>query len=425
MNIARREKTPGEQNLILLEKLFPVNDKFYVWCYAPDNRCIATSCPKKERSLLEQAFRLFQGPEKAEAYVRGERSDLPMIIGSPIGMQWALTQENDHKLNLLYVIGPIFYSMPDEKQLRRELQNDLLNSEAWLWVDQIIGKPDILPVMSFDVFSRYVVMVHNTLTGQRISVTDLFTSRSVPDGIQLHPAEGRDRSKVYKAEQAMLQMVRTGDINYQNVLSRSISLSPGVPVKGQDPLRQTKTSIIVFTSLVCRAAMEGGLSPEVAYSLGDSYIQTVENCRDSGELSALANAMYHDFIYRVHYLHANPNYSHAIQKCCDYIELSLDRKIRSADLAELVGYTEYYLTDKFKKETGFSVSEYIRHTKIERAKLLLRSTSISVQQVSERLAFNTPNYFIQCFREQEGITPAVYRKKSQKQETALQNTVEK
>jgi phosphomannomutase len=48
-----------------------------------------------------------------------------------------------------------------------------------------------------------------------------------------------------------------------------------------------KTSIVVFTTLVSRAAMEGGLSPEVAYALGDSYLQSAEDCRDSGELAAL------------------------------------------------------------------------------------------------------------------------------------------
>ena len=121
----------------------------------------------------------------------------------------------------------------------------------------------------------------------------------------------RNRMQVYQAEQALLQMVRDGNINYQSALDNSISLSPGVPVEGRDPLRQVKTSIIVFTTLVCRAAMEGGLSPEVAYPLGDSYIQTAEDCRDSGELSALAHAMYHDFIYQVHYVRSNPNYSHA------------------------------------------------------------------------------------------------------------------
>ena len=87
-------------------------------------------------------------------------------------------------------------------------ENDPLNSNAQLWAEEMISRLDSLPVMSFDVFSRYVVMVHNTLTGQRIGISDLLASRSVPEGIQPHPAEERNRSKVYKAEQAMLQMVR-------------------------------------------------------------------------------------------------------------------------------------------------------------------------------------------------------------------------
>ena len=180
-------------------------------------------------------------------------------------------------------------------------------------------------------------------------------------------------------------------------------------MQGVDPLRQAKISITVFTTLVCRAAMEGGLSPEVAYPLGDSYIQSVEDCRDSGELSALAHAMYHDFIYRVHHLHANPNYSQAVQKCCDYIELSLERKIRAEDLAALCGYSEYYLTEKFKKETGQSLNSYIRYAKIEQAKVLLESTELSVREIAGKLAFNTVNYFIQSFRETTGYTPAQYR----------------
>ena len=110
-------------------------------------------------------------------------------------------------------------------------------------------------------------------------------------------------------------------------------------------------------------------------------------------------------------MRTNPDYSHAIQKCCDYIELSLDRKIRTADLAALVGYTEYYLTEKFKKETGQSVSSYIRFVKVERAKILLETTDLSIKEIADQLAFNTVNYFIQSFREVTGYTPAQYRKR--------------
>ena len=103
-----------------------------------------------------------------------------------------------------------------------------------------------------------------------------------------------------------------------------------------------------------------------------------------------------------------------MQKCCDYIELSVDRPIRAADLAALVGYSEYYLTEKFKQETGQSVRSYIRYAKVEHAKTLLESTDLSVRRIAEQLAFNTVNYFIQSFRETTGFTPAQYRRQYKK-----------
>ena len=44
------------------------------------------------------------------------------------------------------------------------------------------------------------------------------------------------------------------------------------------------------------------------------------------------------------------------------------------------------------------------------AYLDLTSTALSVRDITERLAFNTPNYFIQSFRALEGLTPAQYRR---------------
>ena len=186
----------------------------------------------------------------------------------------------------------------------------------------------------------------------------------------------------------MLQMVRTGDLNYKQALSNSMSMSAGVPVQSSDVLRQSKTSIIVFTSLVCRAAIEGGLSPEEAYSLGDSYIQAAESAKSLDELSPLAMMMYDDFIRRVHKHRTNPNLSMQIQKCVDYIEMNLDKKIVAEDLAALVGYTEYYLTHKFKEETGLSVTNYVKFAKVERAKVLLEGLAVFQQHIVHRPCIN-------------------------------------
>lgn len=401
----------GEQNLILLSSLIPSNEQFYIWAYSVELGLINTSCPAEERDVLDKFLRLSGGMEKIREYVKRTENTNPFIIGSAIGLQWAVILNSARIRDKVIIIGPVFYSAPVESQLRAALRPYIEQTKTTTFSSELISLSSRLPVMSYAIFSRYVILVHNTVNEQQLGMDSLKFGSS--EGMEIHenPVEKRDRGKVYLSERAMLQMVRNGDINYQRVFQNVVSKSSGVPVHGQNPLRQAKTSVIVFISLVCRAAMEGGLSPEVAYSLGDSYIQSVEDCRDSGGLSALAHAMYHDFIYRVHQLHSNPNYSHAIQKCCDFIELSLDKRIRTADLAALVGYTEYYLTEKFKKETGQSVSSYIRFAKVERAKLLLETTDMTVRAIAESLSFNTVNYFIQSFRDTTGYTPIQYREK--------------
>ncbi|HAE16717.1 MAG TPA: hypothetical protein DCG51_09230 [Erysipelotrichaceae bacterium] len=58
-----------------------------------------------------------------------------------------------------------------------------------------------------------------------------------------------------------------------------------------------------------------------------------------------------------------------------------------------------------------SVSSFIRTAKIERAKTLLKTTVLPIHEIADMLAFNTPNYFIQVFRDITGMSPAQYRKK--------------
>ena len=405
--------TQAEQNLALLKSLIPSGESFHIWGYTNEGQLLGCSCHGVIRETLHHAFQALGAYDKMIDYAAGTENGEPRILGSSIGIQWAVTLEKERKNSVVFVLGPVVNMPIDGKSIRSALIGSHHAMNDTSWIEPLCALIPALPVMSYAVFGRYVMLMHNVLTGNQLGMEALSRGAKIQEKEPAYEINRRNRIDVYQSEQALLDAVRRGDINYHHALNRSSSLSPGVPVQGRDPLRQIKTSIVVFTTLVTRAAMEGGLSPEIAYPLGDSYIQTAEDCRDSGELHSLAHAMYHDFIYRVHQLRANPHYSHAIQKCCDYIELSLDRKIHARDLAALVGYTEYYLTEKFKNETGLSVSDYVRNAKINRAKLLLQSTDLSVNEIAERLAFNSANYLIRVFKELEGCTPAAYREKQQ------------
>lgn len=356
---------------------------------------------------MSGVFDLFGCKQQMMEY--GADHDTPITLGTALGILWAAAFEKEAgKLKRAWVMGPVFYQDVSIRGIEQGLQyySHLETSVSWtMHLQQVLTK---VPVLQNTILHRYTLMMHYCLTGIHLEISDI-NSETLPQVNDSAHAPAHDRHKVWMAEQGLLQMVRTGDLNYKQALSNSMSVSAGVPVRSDDALRQSKISVIVFTSLVCRAAIEGGLSPEEAYALGDSYIQAAESAKTLDNLNPLSHMMYDDFIRRVHKCRTNPKLSRPVQQCVDYIEMHLDQKIRASDLASVVGYTEYYLTHKFKAETGLCINDYIKFAKIERAKVLLKSTNQTVQEIAASLCFSTRNYFSRIFQEVTGQTPMEYR----------------
>lgn len=393
------------QNIRLFQELIRCGDNIYTWCYAADGALLHSNCP--DEGVLNTAFDLFGCRQRMIEH--GRKNRLPVSLGSAVGLIWfaAFEKEGDELLRC-WVIGPVFYHDVSMRAVEAGFQQYGGLEISVGWKARFLKVLHTIPAVQSTLTTRYAVMLHRCLTGESIHPSDLDAQTELP-----MPAEAqrgrRDRHRVWMAEQALLQMVRTGDLNYKQALSNSMAVSAGVPVDSPDALRQGKVSVIVFASIVCRAAIEGGLSPEEAYGLGDQYIQTAESAKTMDDLTPLAPMLYDDFIRRVHRCRTNPKLSPQIQRCCDYIEMHLEQKIRASDLAVLVGYTEYYLTHKFKDEVGESVNDYVKFAKVERAKILLKSTDLTVQDIADQMGFGTRNYFSRVFQEVAGCTPIQYR----------------
>lgn len=80
------------------------------------------------------------------------------------------------------------------------------------------------------------------------------------------------------------------------------------------------------------------------------------------------------------------------------------------DLQEILNYHKSYLFREFKASTGQTIMGYFIKLKISHAKKLLRETGLSITEVSEKLAFDTPNYFSKTFKRITGYTPIQYKK---------------
>ena len=393
-----------EQNLALFQELLCCGSNIYTWCYDSDGNLLSSNCP--DESLFAKAFSLLGCLDRALRL--SQNPGQPRVVGTSFGLIWGVDYVyRENTFQRMYVIGPAFSYNISMQDMENGFQHYAGQDISLAWKHRLIGACCRIPIAQNTLFIRYLLMLHYCLTGEKLNASDTSVQQSFSDVAP--PVERRDRRHVWLAERALLDMVRRGDLNYKEALNTSLLISAGVPVMGRDPLRQDKTSVIVFTSLVCRAAIEGGLSPETAYSLGDSYIQAAENARTYDEINGIPLLMYDDFIHRVHKIRQVPGLSAPIAQCRDYIEMHPEEKIRAKDLAGLVGYTEYYLTHKFKEETGISVSDYVKKAKIDRAKILLRSTDLSIQELSDRFCFSSRNYFSRVFSETVGCTPMEYR----------------
>ena len=64
----------------------------------------------------------------------------------------------------------------------------------------------------------------------------------------------------------------------------------------------------------------------------------------------------------------------------------------------------------FKARTGYSPHEYIVLRRIDEAKSLLHTTSLSVKQIAFRVGYHSEVNFISSFTAKTGISPAVFRR---------------
>jgi len=401
-----------EQNVTLFEQMLScVYKNLYLWRYDSELRLTRSSCPNE--SIL-QALLIGSGcMDYLSQYAHNNRE--PLLLSSPIGLIWIAAFENeDDKLSYVHLLGPAIISDSSRESIRLA-QKVLDNMKISLQVQQELSQVmENLPVISHVYLSQLAPMLHYCVTGQKLGISDINSQHHVALPGQLEAPPQRDRYQAWRAGQTLMRVVREGDLNYRQVLNNMSGISTGVAMQSQENLRQVKDTAIVFSSMCTLAAIEGGLSPEIAYTIGDGYIQSIENAKAFSDIVSLDSTMFGDFVQRVHKVRANSVLSKQIQKCCDYIQQHLEDDLSIDMLARQAGYTKYYLSRKFAEETGTPLPDYIRQARIDYSKHLLAFSEDSIQQIADRLQFCSRSHFTSTFRKITGIAPIEYRESNQR-----------
>ena len=98
------------------------------------------------------------------------------------------------------------------------------------------------------------------------------------------------------------------------------------------------------------------------------------------------------------------------EKVMTYLLQNSSRHITSRDVANALYINPSYFCRLFKRTFGYSFEKYLLIYRLEKSRLYLKTTTLSVTEIAFSLGFQNCSYFGKTFKERFHITPLSYRK---------------
>ncbi len=102
-------------------------------------------------------------------------------------------------------------------------------------------------------------------------------------------------------------------------------------------------------------------------------------------------------------------HSASIEELLSYIAENIDQPLTLEELAQRVSLSPFYFSRIFKKETGYTLRDYLVHTRVNAAKFYLKTSALSLKEIAYRCGYGSDSTFCTTFKRTTGITPLVYR----------------
>lgn len=218
--------------------------------------------------------------------------------------------------------------------------------------------------------------------------------------------------KRYAYESEIMSAVTRGHSHKANQLFSAIS-QLSFSKRVADPLRNLKNYCIIMNTLFRKAAENGGVHPIYLDRVSSGFAVQIEQMGDPKEIENLMKDMFRSYCRLVR-KHSMKEYSPIVQKTITFIESDLSSNLTLNTLSQLLNVSGGYLSTIFKKETGTTVTEYIRDKRMKHAAYLLSSTHLQIQTVALHCGIMDVQYFSKQFKKHTGMTPKEYRENSRK-----------
>ena len=360
---------------------------------------------EEQKKILEDCFQLQHG-EYPNIYML--ESDI-------------LVAEISHEdaPNVWNLFGPIILAPTSEKRFTHANKKYHMLKKAGL----------NLQMCELDTFVTGILLCFYFLTGRELSVAEFWAhnKESMPKVVgareemvknlfRYQEKEGVGLHNPYEQEIRELTSIELGDIE---MLKKSIGEDylGKTGVLSKDELRNTKNLGIVVMTLASRAAIRGGLMPEISYSMSDVFIQKIEEMTDIVAIYTAIRQFEMEYAKLVAEIRkqdekkSKEKQSIWVEASKEYIFKHLHEKIRVQEIADYLHLNSSYLSELFKQQESMTLTDFILQEKVKLTKNLLTYSPYSYIEIATYLGFSSQSHLGKVFKKYTDMTLRQYRER--------------
>jgi len=337
-----------------------------------------TDCSSLQASALDFQFRdqLYENYDYtvfARSMMEAVPDDSVIDYKDSFGLHYLVFRGRNAEAGSFLFFGPFLYHSYEEADFQRMLALHSLSGES---------------LEAIRWYFKRIPIIHDYLSWQQMFSGFLARYLANP-GLEIirvrHDQPGKYELKPsvalssipytsvearYAVETAMLDAIRRGDIaeaTYQQNLFMGLSLDQRVT----DRLRDIKDMIITVNTLCRKAIQQAAVHPLYIDGISGQFVTEIESAENPEQVTALIPKMIRHYCLLVQQ-HSLARYSGTVRDCLNYIDFHYMEMLSLESLAARFSVNKNYLSARFHKEVGTTVTDYINQTRINRATVRLR-----------------------------------------------------
>lgn len=312
---------------------------------------------------------------------------------------------------ILIIIGPFLNEQINEGMLTNMIRKGLIPFHKRSEMSEFYKSLRILNEDQVFYTSKLIENIFDNIKqNKEVKNIDTFNDINKMDDFYENLKNNRIESfshSSYANEQKISETIKIGDKENAKRILKEINLTPHAKL-AVDEIRSYKNSMICSCTFMTRAAISGGVNPDQAFTLSDTYINRIENIQNLNDLENFEAIMVEGFTDLVNNIKTN-KYSRSILNAINYIDKHLCEDLKIKDIAKASYLNPSYLSNLFHKETNMTISDWILNKRINEAAFSIINTNEEIADIAFFYHFCSQSYFVKCFKKIMGVTPGEYR----------------